>query len=409
MIKTMEQLKFQTLKGFRDFLPEQAIKRQWLKKRLEQIFEEWGYDPLETPTLEPLELFAGQIGEGEQLFYQFKDLGGREVMLRYDQSVPTCRVVAQYYQKLPFPFKRYQIQPTFRAENPQKGRYREFAQADADIFGSKSPLADAEVIGLAVDIYRQLGFKQAKVLVNDRVLLKDIPYKAIVAIDKLNKIGEEAVLKEMEEKEISPQKAKEYLDYAKKLKPNETINIILDYLKKIGFGEDWSAFEPTLARSFSYSSGPIFEVKIPGFTAGSVLGGERFDNLVKAISGIDVPATGFGLGFDRTLEAAEQFGLVPSTKTKTKVLVTVFSPDLFDKSLELVSQIRRSIGVNTEIYPDLETKLEKQIKYADRKGIPYVVIIGPDEVKNNTITIKNLEEGWQKTIPQTEIITLLSR
>lgn len=399
MIKTMNNPKFQPLKGFRDFLPEQAIKRQWLKKRLEEIFEQWGYDPLETPTLEPLELFAGQIGEGEQLFYQFKDLGDREVILRYDQSVPTCRVVAQYYQQLPFPFKRYQIQPTFRAENPQKGRYREFVQADADIFGIKSPLADAEVIGLALDIYRQLGFKQAKVLINDRVLLKEIPYKAIVAIDKLNKIGKEAVLKEMEEKEISSEKAKEYLTFVKELKPNETINIILDYLKKLGFEESWYSFEPTLARSFSYSSGPIWEVQIPGFTSGSVLGGERFDNLVKAISGIDVPATGFGLGFDRTLEAAEQFGLIPSPKTKTKILVTVFSPDLFEKSLELVTLIQRSIGVNAEIYLDPQVKLEKQIKYADKKGIPYVIIIGPEEIKNKTVTLKKLSTGEQKTLP----------
>lgn len=396
----------QTLKGFRDFLPQDAVKRQWLKNRLIQIFEQWGYDPLETPTLEPAELFAGQIGEGEQLFYKFKDLGGREVMLRYDQSVPACRVVAQYYNQLPFPFKRYQIQPTFRAENPQKGRYREFVQCDADIFGSKSPMADAEVIGLAIDIYRQLGFKQAKVLVNDRELLKDIPYKAIVAIDKLSKIGEEEVIKEMEEKGIPTEKAKEYLLIVKKLKPNKTINIILDYLKKLGFEEGWYAFEPTLARSFSYSSGPIWEVQIPGFIGGSVLGGERFDNLVKTISGIDVPATGFGLGFDRTLEAAEQFGLVPSFKTAAKTLVTIFSPNLADNSISMAANLRKA-GINTELYPDPEVKLDKQIKYADKKGIPYVIILGPDEVSKLTATVKNMANGEQKVIPQEKLAEFL--
>jgi len=399
-------MRAQTLKGFRDFLPQEAAKRQWLKNRLIQIFEQWGYEPLETPTLEPAELFAGQIGEGEQLFYKFKDLGGREVMLRYDQSVPTSRVVAQYYNQLPFPFKRYQIQPTFRAENPQKGRYREFVQCDADIFGVKSPLADAEVIGLAIDIYRQLGFKQAKVLVNDRQLLKDIPYEAIVAIDKLGKIGEEAVNKEMEQKGITAEKAKEYLNIVKNLKPNETVKIILDYLKKLGFSEDWFAFEPTLARSFSYSSGPIWEVQIPGFVGGSVLGGERFDNLVQKIAGIDVSATGFGLGFDRTLEAAEQFGLVPSFKTVTKVLVTIFSPELADNSLSLAANLRKA-SINTELYPDPEVKLDKQIKYADKKGIPYTIIIGPDEASKLTATVKNLVTGKQETIPQEKLADFL--
>ena len=181
--------KIQTLKGFRDFLPEEAIKRNWLINKIRATFEAWGFDPLETPTLEPLELFKGQIGEDEKLFFNFKDQGGREVALRYDQTVPACRVVGEYAQQLPIPFKRYQIQPAFRAENPQKGRYREFLQCDADIFGVASPLADAEVIALSLDVYRQIGFTQVRVLVNDRQLLTKLPYEAIVAIDKLKKLG----------------------------------------------------------------------------------------------------------------------------------------------------------------------------------------------------------------------------
>src|SRR3990167_7715182 len=180
--------KLQTIKGFRDFLPEEAKKRQWLRNKLAEICEQWGYGPLETPTLEPLEIFEGLIGEDEKLFYKFKDQGDRDVVLRYDQTVPTCRVVAQYFRELPMPFKRYQIQSNFRAEKPQKGRYREFTQCDADIFGIKSPTADAEVIALSLDIYRQLGFKKVKVLFNNRDLLKKLPYEAIVSIDKLKKI-----------------------------------------------------------------------------------------------------------------------------------------------------------------------------------------------------------------------------
>jgi histidyl-tRNA synthetase len=382
----------QNLKGFRDFLPVEALKRQWLKNKLIEIFEAWGYDPLETPTLEPLEIFEGQIGSDEKLFYKFQDPGGRNVALRYDQTVPTCRVVGQYANSLVMPFKRYQIQSTFRAENTQKGRYREFTQCDADIFGIKSPLADAETIALSLDIFKSLDFKSAKVLISDRNLLKDIPYEALVVIDKIKRIGRDEVIKQVGEK---------YLSYVENLKPNETIQVILDYLKNCGFEESWYAFEPTIARSFAYSSGPIWEVEIPGFDGGSVLGGERYDNIVKNISGLDIPGTGFGLGFDRTLEAAEQFGLVPTVSTITKVLVTVFSPELLNNSIKIASFLREKIP--TELYPDADARLDKQLKYADRKNIPFVVIIGPDEAAKNTVQLKNLATKEQKEIKEEEI------
>lgn len=397
----------QTLKGFRDFLPLDALKRKWLRGRLSQICESWGFDPMETPTLEPLELFAGQIGEDEKLFFKFQDNGGRDVALRYDQTVPTCRAVGSNVQTLPMPFKRYQIQPAFRAENPQKGRYREFTQCDADIFGIASPTADAEVIGLSLDIYRQLGFKEAVVLINDRSLLKDLPYEAIVAIDKLEKIGPEAVITTMTNKGISPEDAKKYFDFVKNLQPNETISIILNYLRNLGFPETWFRFEPTLARSFSYSTGPIWEVKIPGFGSGSVLGGERFDKLVEKISGIPIPGTGFGLGFDRTLEACEQFNLIPLLPTSTKILVTVFSTKLFTPSLDLSINLR-SQGFNVELYPDAGTKLDKQLKYAFRKGIPFVAILGPDEIEKNQVTLKNMQTGDQKTFSNDQINNFIS-
>ena len=403
MVNNKKLIKPQTLKGFRDFLPEDALKRQWLVDKIRQVFELWGYDPLETPTLESLEIFEGQIGEDEKLFYKFKDPGGREVALRYDQTVPACRVVGQYNQQIPLPFKRYQIQPAFRAEKPQKGRYREFLQCDADIFGLESPFADAEVIALSLDIYRQLGFKKIKVLISDRKLLKDIPYKAIVAIDKLKKIGEDGVLTEMEKRGISLNKAKQYLEYIANLKPNKTISIIFDYLNKLGFDKNWYAFDPTIARSFSYSDGPIWEIEIPGFKAGSVLGGERYDQLVANISGIKIPATGFGLGFDRTLEAADQFGLIPNLETTTKVLVSIFSSDLITYSMNVVKALREA-RINTDLYSDPEIKLDKQLKYANKKGIPYVLILGPDEVKNNKVTLKNMKTGEQKIISLNQAI-----
>ena len=389
----------QTLKGFRDFLPEQAKKRQWLKRKIEETFELWGYDPLETPTLEPLELFAGQIGEDEKLFFKFKDNAGRDVALRYDQTVPTCRIVGQYAQELPMPFRRYQIQPAFRAENPQKGRYREFIQCDADIFGVASPLADAEVIALSLDIYRRLGFKNACVSVNDRSLLSDMPYDAIVAIDKLEKIGDGGVIADMVAKGIDKSTAKSYLDQVRALVPNETIKVIFDYLDKSGFDSSWYKFEPTLARSFSYSTGPIWEIKIIGLDEGSVLGGERFDKLVERVSGINVPGTGFGLGFDRTLEAAEQFGLVPNFKTGTLMLICTLGKDYLDLSLTLANNLRKNGQVNTEVYPDPDAKLDKQLKYANKKGIPFVAILGENEVNTQSLTLKNMIDGKQTSLP----------
>jgi len=399
-------MKTQTLKGFRDFLPEEALKRQWLASKLRQVFEQWGYDPMETPTLEALELFAGQIGEDEKLFFKFQDPGGRQVALRYDQTVPACRVVGQYAKTLVMPFKRYQIQPAYRAEKPQRGRYREFLQADADIFGIESPYADAETIALSLDIYKQLGFKEAKVLINDRELLKNIPYQAIVAIDKLKKIGEDGVIAEMEAKGISKPQAQKYLCDVKSLRPNKTIQVVLDYLAACGFPKTWYEFSPTLSRSFAYSTGPIWEVEIPEFTAGSVLGGERYDKLVETISGVKVAGTGFGLGFDRTLEAAEQFGLIPQITTVTQVLVTVFSPDLFNNSLDIAKKLREA-DINTELYPNPEVKLDKQLKYADKKGIPYVVIVGSEEAKQNKVTLKKMENGEQKLLTIKEAIEVI--
>lgn len=398
----------QTLKGFRDFLPPEAAKRKWLRDKLAEICESWGFAPLETPTLEPLEIFTGVIGEDEKLFFKFKDQGDRDVALRYDQTVPTCRLIGQYQNILAFPFKRYQIQPAFRSEKPQKGRYREFTQVDADIFGVKTPDADAEVIALSLGIYKALGFKRALVRINSRALFVGMPYEAIVSIDKIKKIGEDGVIREMEAKGIPSTKAKEYLSYVKNLKPNEEIAFILKYLKNYGFPEDWYEFDPTIARSFSYSVGPIWEVEIPdaGYNM-SVLGGERFDGLVEKLTGKDMGGTGFGLGFDRTLEAMEALELFPEEikQSSTQVLVTVFSKELEQKSLEIISYLR-SNNISCELYLG-DAKMEKQLKYADLKKIPYVIILGPEEVEKNVVTMKNLQTREQKQISVDELTKIL--
>ncbi|MCL4200121.1 histidine--tRNA ligase [Patescibacteria group bacterium] len=392
----------QPLKGFRDFLPAEAAKRKWLRDKLAGIFESWGFAPLETPTLEPLEIFAGAIGEDEKLFFKFKDQGERDVALRYDQTVPTCRVVAQYQNQLAFPFKRYQIQPAFRAEKPQKGRYREFTQADADIFGIKTPDADAEVIALSLEIYKQLGFKKALVRINSRALFQNMPYEAIVSIDKIKKIGDDGVLSEMEKKGISPDKAREYLSYVKNLKPNEEIAFILKYIKNYGFPDDWYAFDPTIARSFSYSMGPIWEIEIPdaGYNM-SVLGGERYDGLLEKFAGRDIGGTGFAVGFDRTLEAAEIMGLIPALSVAGQVLVTIFSKDVLPNAQQIAQTLRIN-GVAADLYPNAD-KLEKQLKYADKNAIPYVVIQGPDEATRGMVKLKNMKTKDQKEVSLAEL------
>jgi len=391
----------QTLKGFRDFLPEEVFKRNYLKKKIDHAFDLYGFTPLETPALEYLETFAGQIGEDEKLFFKFTDAGGRKVALRYDQTVPTCRVIAQYPDKITLPFKRYQIQTVWRSEKPQKGRYREFLQCDADIFGVDNRTADAETIALTIDIYKNLGFKKPIAIINDRDLYKDIPYPAIVAIDKLDKIGADGVKAELKQKGFDPK----ILDQVKNNQPNDNLKTIFQFLNNYDFKDNYQ-FKPTLARSFSYSNGTIWEIIDENFSAGSLAGCERFDSLVAKFSNRQVPAVGFAIGFDRTILAMDELKLFPDLGTKTKALVTVFSPELLKISQDITQKLRAK-NINTDLYPDSEEKLPKQLKYANNNQIPYVVMIGPDEAKKNMVTLKNMTSGQQNTLPLDKVIAKL--
>jgi len=409
-------MKPQTLKGFRDFLPKEARKRQYVINIIKSVFESYGFEPLETPALEYEEILLGKYGdEGDKLMYRFEDNGGRKVALRYDQTVPLARVIAQYLPRngggqneLPMPFKRYQIQNVWRAENTQRGRFREFLQMDADIVGSDSPLSDAEVIAIAIKSLEILGFKDFKILINDRSVFKDIPKEAISTLDKLKKIGEENVIKEMISKGISEEESRNILEKTKAQEKTELIKNCSQILKNIGIDEELLKFEPTLARGLSYYTGLIFEAEIEGYGAGSVAGGGRYDNLIGMFAdlpaGRQVPAVGFSFGFDRLMEAMEQFDLFPKDLSKTKALVTIFSKELREKSLEVYKKLRDE-NINCEIYLpagrqglDENTPLEKQLKYADKKEIPYTIIIGPEEIKNNTITLRNMKTRKQETI-----------
>ncbi|MEI6691055.1 MAG: histidine--tRNA ligase [bacterium] len=403
----MQKQNVQTLKGFRDILPVDAVKRQWVKNIMVKTAEAWGYEPIETPTLEYFNLFKDEIGEDSKLIFQFEDNGGRQVALRYDQTVPTCRYVANNFSALTFPFRRYQFQNVFRAEKPQKGRYRELTQFDVDIFGVKDATADAEVIAENLDTYLKIGFKKPVIIFGSRKLMAGIPYEAIVAIDKLKKIGPDGVIADMIAKGISAFQAQAYFDQVLNIKPDEDIKTIISYLEQSGFSSEFYRFEPTLARSFSYSDGPIWEATIEDYTVGSVGGGERYDAMVKKITSQDIAATGFAFGFDRTVEAADQLGLIPTLITKTNVLTAIFSPALQGQALSVARSLREA-GINTELYPESSDKLEKQLKYAGKKSIPFAVIIGEDEIASNTIVIKNIDTREQVKLSLEQAIEMLS-
>lgn len=391
--------KLQTLKGFRDFLPGEVKKRQYVVDTLKKVFESYGFEPLETPALEYEEILLGKYGaEGDKLMYRFQDRGGRKVALRYDQTVPLARVVAQYGSKLPTPFKRYQIQPVWRAENPQKGRFREFLQCDIDTVGMESAYADAEIIACNIKGLEALGFKDFKVLINDRAIFSQLSPQVIRIIDKLKKLGRDSVIKQLGEEADALEK----IESAKLTSDLETI---FQALADLGIDKTKYEFCPALARGLDYYTGMIFEVEIDGYTAGSVVGGGRYDNLIGMFSGQKVPATGCAFGFDRIIEAMNQLNLFPKQLT-TKVLVTVFSKELRKNSIQIANKLRKA-GINCELWLETDTKLEKQLKYADQKGIPFICIIGPDEEKNNTVTIRNMKTKEQKTVPQNQLLNEL--
>lgn len=392
------------LKGFRDFPTREMLERNYVIGKIRKVIESYGFDPLETPTLEYADVLLGNIGEDEKLIYKFMDDGDRQVALKYDQTVGTCRYIAMHYSQVPIPFKRYSIANVYRAENTQKGRYREFLQFDADIFGIDGVGADIEMILLSCDIYTALGFTDFKVYVSDRALVKDIPYIALAAVDKLDKVGEEGVLKELENKGITDPKGT--LDKVINAQANDRVNDILEAARDAGMG-DKVVFDPTIMRSFSYSTGTIWEVKADGYRS-SLLGGERFDSLVSRFSNQEVSGVGFGIGFDRTIEVMREKGLLPTFTTNSKILVTTLDERYYKTYLE-VSRKLRDEGFNVELYPVMGEKIGKQYKYADRKGIEYVLTIGEEEIQNGTVSLKNLISRYENILPLDEAIVILRK
>jgi histidyl-tRNA synthetase len=397
----------QTLKGFRDFIGVESKKRLWLIEKIRTVFERFGFEPLETPTLEYESVIMGKYGaEADKLVYSFEDRGKRRVALRYDQTVPTARVISQYKNTLVFPFKRYQIQPVWRADKPQKGRYREFYQCDIDIFGSASPIADAEIIAGTFFAFKEIGFPSVKILLNDRQLLfnslkkyandKISVLSIIQTIDKVSKIGDDGVILELTDKGISQNDAKVALSDIQNTAISSNLSEIIEDAVNLGVLKNDLVFTPTLARGLDYYTGMIFEILLPGYEVGSVGGGGRYDKLIGQLGDVDIPAVGVALGFDRMVDAAEQFELIDTSLSSSQVLVTIFSDETMDLSLQVVAKLRSS-GIRAEVFPDLD-KLDKQLKYASKKQVPFVVVIGPEEKEKNVVKLKNMQTGEQESL-----------
>jgi histidyl-tRNA synthetase len=426
------------LKGFRDYLPEQMILRQRIIGIFRDIFERHGFEPLDTPALEYLDVLTGKAGENEKLMYRFADAGGREVGLRYDLTVPLARVVAMHQSELPLPFKRYHIAPVWRAENPQRGRFREFWQCDADIAGSASPLADAEVIAIMAEALEAIGIPEFTIRISHRRLLESLGRAAGApaeqatalyrAIDKLDKIGPEGVARELAEAGLAPEQRERLLALVTQrgeplalletlrgeLAGVEGAGSAIDELEQIfrvlpdfGVAPNRYTLDLALARGLDYYTGPVFEATVTEPNVGSVGGAGRYDGLVGAFLGRSVPATGMSLGLERIIEVVREHGLLPLPTSVAEVAL-VFFPDTVGAAARLASALRDA-GLRVDLSLQPNRSVGDQLKLADRKGIPLAVILGASELAAGAATIKDLRGGEQWRVELGALAAALQR
>lgn len=454
-------------RGMRDFLPADVRKRNYVIGIIKQVYESYGFEPLETPAVENLETLTGKYGEeGNQLMFRILKRGEKlveslesevlsrdspegepglktqdsrlsDLALRYDLTVPLARVVANNKNELPKFFKRYQIQPVWRADRPARGRYREFYQCDVDAIGSSSMVVEAELISAVSEILRNLGFEDFRIRINHREILRDIldtagipadkQADALVAIDKLDKIGGEGVAAELSARGVDEKSAKIVLEIFEQtnsitesgIEVNRTIvsnllNIVSpEVLGDVGkiiqytFGAPVT-IDPSLARGLSYYTGTIMEVNVPDL-AGSLAGGGRYDGLIGMFGKEKIPACGFSIGLERILVVMEERGMFPpeiAESTPADVMVTVWNEETAGESLKLASELREA-GLRVAVYPEAD-KLGKQIKYADTIKVPFVCVIGESELAEDKVTVKNMGSGEQRTLNRNEIGEILS-
>lgn len=399
------------LKGFRDYAPSEQSARQNLFLKIQTAFEQFGFLPLSTPVLEYKEILMGKYGEDEKLVYSFKDNGERDVAMRYDLTVPLARFIAQNQGRLTYPFKRYQIAPVWRADNPQKGRLREFYQCDVDSVGTNSQLADAEVIACLCKAIEAVGLTDFRIRLNDRRNFEVFGESAsdiIRSIDKFDKIGINGVTAELETKGVSADGvviAKQIMEGSASLKYADQLEKLRDDIIKLGISEANVVIDPSIARGLDYYTSTVFEIVIPSMPEfGSVCGGGRYDSLVDQFSNTPVPAVGGSIGIDRLFDALTEMDLLPKIET-IKAMVMNMEESLQSKYLEIATTLRKA-GIKTELYPEVN-KMEKQFKYAENKGIPYAIILGPDENSRNVVKIKNLKTRDQQELALEAVIDIL--
>lgn len=406
----MSKKDIQVLKGFRDYLPQDQIARNKIISKIQSVFERFGFEPVDTPALESYELLGGKYGEeGEQLMYKFEDQGGRKVALRYDLTVPLSRFIANN-PELVMPFKRYQIGLVWRAEKPQKGRFREFMQCDVDIVGSDSELADAEIIATLNGAFKALEVGEVEVKINNRKYIDlslevlKIPGKKRIEfmriLDKLDKTGREKIQAMLLEAGF---KKTVLADYEEEMEKQ-----IFSYQEKFqnllgSFEVSNVKFDPFLIRGMDYYTGIVFEFTLkekPEF--GSMAGGGRYDNLIGKLAGKDLPAVGCSIGMDRLFAALQEAGKI-SPQTAAEVIIFNLDKNLTPQYLNMATNLREA-GVDCEIYYET-AKLDKQFKYAQSKNIQVAVIFGQEEAKNKKVNIKNLTEKRQETVDLEDLIT----
>lgn len=455
----MPSAKTQPARGMRDFLPADVRRRQYVINVIREVYERYGFEPLETPAVENIETLMGKYGDEEnQLIFKIlkrgvhESTGEADLALRYDLTVPLARVVAEYRDKLPKFFKRYQIQPVWRADRPGRGRFREFYQCDVDVLGSRSMVVEAEICAAGSDVLTTLGFNDFTIRLNHRQVLtglleragvaRDKQAEALIALDKMDKAGAEGVARDLNQRGIvdesavnlmrffegiaGAQRAAELVDLegaetrtafnadvlgrlVEFIGTHETgaqgvddLRQILQYCRASGVAARIK-LDPTLARGLAYYTGAIMEINVKDLP-GSLGGGGRYDNLVGMFAGQDVPACGFSLGLERIIVVMAEREMFPIdvVSTSADIMVSLWSSESVVDSISLASELRRA-GLRVDLYPEAD-KVAKQFKYASEHGIPFVTVVGDDERARGEVAIKDMRTGEQRSVKREDIV-----
>jgi len=420
-------------KGFRDFLPDTMLRRNYVMDTIREVFHLFGFEPIGTPILELQDTLFGKYGEeAEQLIFSAQHGRSKKdpLAMRYDLTVPLARVVAQYENELNLPFKRYHIAPVFRGERPQRGRYREFYQCDADIVGISGMEADAEIVTMMQRVLSRLGFPQFAIKINHRKLLtaigefSGVPDEQLPdlyrSVDKFDKIGADGVKNELVERGVDGEVVARMMDLLQAHEPGtgsldliadaigdgdnglSELRELVDYLSDAGVPQENYDFDFTMVRGLGYYTGPIFETIISEPNLGSVTGGGRYDELIGMFRKKSLPTTGTSFGIERIIDLMDELDLYPASVggTLVDVLVTVFNEDTRRASMKIANQLRNA-GVNTELHFEAR-KIGKQFGHADKKGIPIVAVAGPDEIEQGIVTLRRLRDGKEFTVAMEE-------